>query len=760
MRLSKQLLLAMSVTTIITVAAIGLTSVVFSSSSLEKAYIEKLNAISAGRRNELEAYLGGMDQNLKSFAGDRDVVKSMGMFQIALEQLKVEASVALGDLLLAERPQADMLKLSKEYGAFSYITQMRKFGTKLTEFAEANDFEDLYLITPDGQVVYSHAVGAEIGQNLLTGPQKGSNLAKLFDDISKDPVNASIMVSDYTNYEYKDGKPVSFVGMASLGKKDKFNGVVVVQLPGNKIADILQNPAGLGDTGEALLVDENGVLLTDSSKTDAFDTLTEKLDLNGIAAPNDRDLISAELLGYREMEAFASFASVNYHNKPWLVAAIVDKREALAGLQNMKMGIMSVSLIILFVALFAAFWFARSLTRPINAAIANMKQLSDGNTDFTLQGLKRRDEVGDIFRSIEHFREATIEKFKLEEDAVANRALADAEREENEAAKLRHAQSVSEAVDELSKGLEFLANGDLVSRLGKPFMDQLEPARKNFNISVERLKDTLTGISSIAGSICEDSNDISAATSDLSRRTEVQAASIEQASATLSELTSRVSHAASQAEEAAKLAQSTKSDTIRSGTVVSNAINAMNRIESASGDISGIINVIDEIAFQTNLLALNAGVEAARAGEAGKGFAVVAMEVRELAGRSAQAAKEIKDLINSSNSEVGQGVQLVQETGEVLQRISDQVSEIELKITEVSQGASEQLDSIQTVNFTVADMDKKIQQNAAMSEETTAATDRLAEEINRLTGMVETFKLENVHEHTGLEVPNERSKAS
>ena len=167
----------------------------------------------------------------------------------------------------------------------------------------------------------------------------------------------------------------------------------------------------------------------------------------------------------------------------------------------------------------------------------------------------------------------------------------------------------------------------------------------------------------------------------------------------------------------------------------------MSRIETASSDISGIINVIDEIAFQTNLLALNAGVEAARAGEAGKGFAVVAQEVRELAGRSAEAAKEIKSLINTSNTEVGEGVKLVKKTGEVLEKISGQVATIEERIAAVATGASEQLGGIETVNSTVNEMDQRIQQNAAMAEETTAATTRLVDEINQLTQMVQSFRI-------------------
>nr|WP_281517736.1 methyl-accepting chemotaxis protein [Ferranicluibacter rubi] len=193
--------------------------------------------------------------------------------------------------------------------------------------------------------------------------------------------------------------------------------------------------------------------------------------------------------------------------------------------------------------------------------------------------------------------------------------------------------------------------------------------------------------------------------------------------------------------EAREVASHANKSASRSGEVVAEAVTAMGRIEHSSSQISSIIGVIDEIAFQTNLLALNAGVEAARAGEAGRGFAVVAQEVRELAQRSAKAAKEIKDLIRNSTAEVESGVKLVRDTGDVLKTIEAHVIEINGHMEAIATSAREQSTGLAEVNIAVNQMDQVTQQNAAMVEETSAAGSTLASESARLRELISHFTL-------------------
>ncbi|MBI1197565.1 MAG: chemotaxis protein, partial [Phenylobacterium sp.] len=209
--------------------------------------------------------------------------------------------------------------------------------------------------------------------------------------------------------------------------------------------------------------------------------------------------------------------------------------------------------------------------------------------------------------------------------------------------------------------------------------------------------------------------------------------------AALDEITATVKRSAEGAKEASNVASGARDQAERSGEVVREAVAAMGDIQASSGKISNIIGVIDEIAFQTNLLALNAGVEAARAGEAGKGFAVVAQEVRALAQRSAEAAKEIKTLISSSGTQVDRGVKLVTDTGKALEAIVERVASIDGLVSEIARAASEQATGLAEVNTAVNQMDQVTQQNAAMVEEATAASAQLKREAVELADLVAKF---------------------
>jgi len=313
-------------------------------------------------------------------------------------------------------------------------------------------------------------------------------------------------------------------------------------------------------------------------------------------------------------------------------------------------------------------------------------------------------------------------------------------------------------VSTLATSLKGLADGDLTARIDAVFDGQYERIKQDFNASVDTLQDAMNAIATATQHLQSGSSEIAAASDDLSRRTEQQAASLEQTAAALDQITATVRRSADGAKQAASAATGARLDAVRSGEVMRDAVVAMGEIERSSGQVAQIISVIDEIAFQTNLLALNAGVEAARAGDAGRGFAVVAQEVRALAQRSAEAAREIKVLIGASGQQVARGVRLVTETEHALAGIVDKVATIDGLIGEIAQSSQEQASSLNHVNAAVNQMDQVTQQNAAMVEQATAAASNLKIEARGLSVLVGRFEID--HPKTSLQVSSRRVLAA
>jgi methyl-accepting chemotaxis protein len=394
-------------------------------------------------------------------------------------------------------------------------------------------------------------------------------------------------------------------------------------------------------------------------------------------------------------------------------------------------------------------WLAMvGIAKPLTRLGGRMNTLAEGKYDIEVEGTERKDEIGKMAKTVLVFRDAGKEKVQLEAQAAEQRKEAEEQRQKAEEERKRNAEAQAIAAEEqaravkaLAQGLGKMSEGDLTVRLDAGFTEAYRQIRDDFNLTIERLRETIESIVGSTREVTNASAEISTSTTDLSQRTEEQAASLEQTSASMEEIAATVRKNAENAQAANQSTGKAQEVADRGGEVVAKAVEAMAQIEASSGKIADIIGVIDEIARQTNLLALNAAVEAARAGDAGRGFAVVASEVRTLAQRSSQAAKDIKDLITSSSGKVTEGVELVNRAGASLKEIVDAIKGVAGLVADIAGASNEQASGVAEINKALAQMDEATQQNSALVEENAATAKALEQQARAMDDRVAFFQL-------------------
>ncbi|MET0257769.1 MAG: methyl-accepting chemotaxis protein [Methylobacterium sp.] len=466
------------------------------------------------------------------------------------------------------------------------------------------------------------------------------------------------------------------------------------------------------------------------------DDLARRLAVPQTRADAEKTLASTS--GQAPMQALVTALADDARGERQAAAVAVDA--AYEHLSSILVGCMLASLAL---AALLCLVLVRAIAAPVRHVAKALTQLSAGDADVALKTLGRRDEIGQMAAALDVFRQNILTNRSLEADAAATRAANLAESARAEAEREHIVADQALVVDALEEALTRMSSGDLTARITTPFPGRYARLGDEFNKAATHLHDMVGRVAASVSSIGNGTSEIGHASDDLSRRTEQQAASLDKTASALDEITATVKHSAENAASVASSVAVARQDTERSGEVMREAVEAMTAIQKSSQQIARIIGVIDEIAFQTNLLALNAGVEAARAGDAGRGFAVVALEVRALAQRSSEAAKEIKTLIGASSTQVGNGVDLVNRSGEVLTRIAAQVTQIDALVQEIAGSAREQSIGIADVNDAVNKMDRVTQQNAAMVEETTAATLSLRTETEELGRLVASFRVDS-----------------
>ncbi|WP_261399868.1 methyl-accepting chemotaxis protein [Leisingera daeponensis] len=706
----------------VTVVLIAFSSSYFRRSVVHDAEIV-LQSLVRDREAALHSYLESIEAAILTVSAVPSTAKAMKDMGVTWNSRGGSGQEAVGNLsMFASASSPYDIHFERNHPAFAGM--MERLG-----------YYDIFLISPDGDVIFTVTKEADYATNLNTGPYNETGLAQAF-QLAAEGEKEQVYFSDIAPYAPSADAPAAFAATRIQDSGGRYIGVFAIQVAIDEISGITTSFGGDLKTLDVYLAGKDFKARTASRREGGHELLQELPALPHIQGA----FTSAPQASGEQTENFvetfypsitredgrtiaAVSAPVMFRGIQWALVAELDRDEILAPAAAQQQIMILISLVCAAVVSFFGWLFARSITRPIDRICADMEAVSSGDLETEVSAASRTDEIGKIGKTL----------VSMQDDLKLARAA-----EEERAEMQRQQQQV---VESLSAGLVQLAGGDFSQPITGAFPEEYEQLRQNFNSTVGNLSATVQQVIEASGSIRNGAAEISQASDDLSHRTESQAATLEETAAALDELTASVKSAAEGARSVEATMAEARTQAENNREVVQSAVSAMTEIEQSSNHISQIISVIDDIAFQTNLLALNAGVEAARAGEAGKGFAVVASEVRALAQRSSDAAMEIKTLISDSSKQVERGVDLVGKAGEALQSIVEQVTHISQLVSGIAEGAAEQSTGLNEINTGVTQLDQVTQQNAAMVEEATAAGHMLNTDAGKLAELVAHFRV-------------------
>ncbi|MGH1423668.1 MAG: methyl-accepting chemotaxis protein [Pseudooceanicola sp.] len=706
--------------------ALTFTAYIDSKNIMNEQIEDKFRGVLQDRLGKVEALLNEAESDLLTQAENPTITAAMASFSLSWKAAGESARQTLQADYVRNNPNPVGQKdsLNSTGSGTQYDIVHSKYHPYLRAFLKAHGYYDIFLVDQTGNVVYSVFKEPDYATNLETGQWRDSDLAKAWRK-SKDMSPRGVTVTDFNRYEPSNGDVAGFIATPLVGREGQRQGVLIFQMPIDRLNAISENIDGLGQSGHVFVIGDD-FRMRSTAKIEGGPRVLDQVERLPVveAALRGAKPHFETVTGLAGHEAQAMAARLEFEGLTWVVVVEQTVEELLTPLVTLRntLGVQATGLAIA-IGLIGAI-VARGVSKPFVGIGTALSGMRDGDYDSEIPYRDRLDDVGDLSRNLDDLRE------KL---AVGERARSEQDR--------RSAEQRA-VVEQLSTSIAKLAEGDLTAGIENEFASDYELLRTGFNRAIQQLNETITSLLGATAEIDTNAREVENASNELSQKAIEQAASLEETAAAITELSASVKSTADAAGQADKVMNRAKEDAEVSGQEVNRAMTAMDRISTSSQKITQVTSVIEDLAFQTNLLALNAGVEAARAGEAGRGFAVVASEVRALAQRSSDAAKEINALIQESADNVVDGVELVEKAGKGFEKLMDDFEQVSESVSSIAAAAREQSVGLSEINTAVDQLDGVTQKNAAVATEVHSTGKMMVNEAAKLNRISAMFRVD------------------